>query len=527
MAKSTKDQINKVEIRMYRMGTGDCFILKFFTGRKITFKMMIDCGVWNRAKGELVDYIKDLKKYVNNHVDVLVVTHEHKDHVSAFYQCRELFLKDFKVDNIWMGWTEEDGKEEVEKWKKKYGDKKKALALAAAHLTKEKKTDNFKGQFKGNRYGMNMSKSRSDLIEVIKGFADLNIDNLTASARVYKGALKGMRFVKEKLKPNNFEYFSPGQIIAALPKAPGLKFYILGPSTKYKNVKLESGGPGETYEHNDKLEGHQAFTDAIKNYKKEHLPSGLLPFDQNYVLDKKSLDEFIEKRNEIKRKNAEISSHEYRPTEIEEIKDEYTEPSNQWRQINYDWLYSSAPLALRMSSLTNNLSLVLAIEIEKTKEVLLFPGDAEYGSWASWHKINWLEKAEDEEKHLTEDLLNRTVFYKVAHHLSHNGTARRLGLDMMTNPKLSAMATLDFDEVSPGWKNTMPNKGIVDELLTKTKGRLIVMKEDGIMYDEQKTLTKKVAEAKQKMSDHEKKAFSDAFKTDKIKGLYHQFTIKF
>ena len=83
--------------------------------------------------------------------------------------------------------------------------------------------------------------------------------------------------------------------------------------------------------------------------------------------------------------------------------------------------------ALRMNGLTNNLSLALAFEFMDSKKVMLFPGDAEFGSWASWHRIKWDEKGADG-KHYTEDLLNRTVFYKVAHHLSHNGQPKDLGL---------------------------------------------------------------------------------------------------
>ncbi len=107
--------------------------------------------------------------------------------------------------------------------------------------------------------------------------------------------------------------------------------------------------------------------------------------------------------------------------------------------------------------MTNNLSLALAIGFEDSGRVMLFPGDAEYGSWASWHKINWTEPSRTPGTHLTEDLLNRTVFYKVAHHLSHNGTAQRLGLEMMRAPDLAAMATLDYSVISNGWTTTMPN----------------------------------------------------------------------
>jgi len=54
-----------------------------------------------------------------------------------------------------------------------------------------------------------------------------------------------------------------------------------------------------------------------------------------------------------------------------------------------------------------------------------------------------------------EDLLGRTVFYKVGHHLSYNGTALEKGILMMKDPSLAAMATLDRHRIAKGWTSTM------------------------------------------------------------------------
>jgi hypothetical protein len=159
-----------------------------------------------------------------------------------------------------------------------------------------------------------------------------------------------------------------------------------------------------------------------------------------------------------------------------------------------------------MNSMTNNLSLVLAIEFIKSGKVLLFPGDAEFGSWKSWHGIDWEAKVK---KLTTENLLNRVVFYKVAHHLSHHGTARSIGLDMMTDPELVAMATLDYDVIPPGWKSTMPNVGIIKDLLEKTKGRTIVMNTDKLLFDRKDNtpLEPKIKEYRKRMTAEEREAF--------------------
>jgi hypothetical protein len=176
-----------------------------------------------------------------------------------------------------------------------------------------------------------------------------------------------------------------------------------------------------------------------------------------------------------------------------------------------------------MNSLTNNLSLVLAIEFVETGRVLLFPGDAEIGSWRSWHDIDWTEKVKGLK---TKDLLRRVVFYKVAHHLSHNGTAREIGLDLMTDPDLVAMATLDYDVIPNGWKTTMPNRVMLKDLLEKTKGRMMIMKTDGMFYDvdELVPLEEEIDRCRRQMSEHDRSKFESALDTSSKR--YVGFTVE-
>ena len=108
--------INSVKVRMYRHGFGDCFLLRFFNEDKLAFKMLIDCGLKHNDSVpgfSIADVVADIKKEVVvkkgtkkvPHLDVLVVTHEHWDHVSAFKPEKKLF-DDFDIDRIWMAWTE-------------------------------------------------------------------------------------------------------------------------------------------------------------------------------------------------------------------------------------------------------------------------------------------------------------------------------------------------------------------------------------------------------------------------------------
>jgi len=146
----------------------------------------------------------------------------------------------------------------------------------------------------------------------------------------------------------------------------------------------------------------------------------------------------------------------------------------EWRQIEADWTAAAESLALDLDSHTNNTCLVLAIELVKSKKVLLFPGDAQVGNWLSWQDRNWTVKEEGGSTKVTgPDLLRRTVFYKVGHHGSHNATLRGAGLEQMESEDLVAFIPV-FEEqaLKNRWK-AMPFKPLVARLKDKTGGRVV------------------------------------------------------
>jgi len=508
------------------MGTGDCFAIKFFSGTDTEpkFKMMIDAGCWSGTKERLSPYILNLKNYLGDHADVLIVTHEHKDHVHAFDVCEELFTDgNFHVGEIWMGWTENDKRGKVKEWKDDYGEKKKALGLASEKLKEAMATPEFKNQFSGNKDSEKAIGAREVFRGVLNGFADLHL-SFDDEKKVYKGGLAGMDVVKKKITNKGIKYFKPGDIISDLGEAEGVKIYVLGPPQLYEDVKKEAGGEGESYDHNKQLRESGAFGAAVLNLDNNGtLNSNLCPFDEHYM--EESVKDILPVPTEDKLKAQE---------DLAAIKTEYN--NSDWRKIDFDWLYSAGSFALRMNGLTNNLSLAIAIEVDDGAKgkVMLFPGDAEFGSWASWHKIKWNnvdnnteERLENgEKKNFTKDLLNRTVFYKVAHHLSHNGTAQRLGLEMMNHKDLTAMATLDYNVINDGWTTTMPNRAIIQELLNRTKGRLMIMNEDKLFFDfhDKIPMSEKVEEARLNMTNRERSNFLDNLE---VTDEFIQYRIKF
>lgn len=132
-------------------------------------------------------------------------------------------------------------------------------------------------------------------------------------------------------------------------------------------------------------------------------------------------------------------------------------------------------LALQLDNATNNTSLVLAIEVGD--EVLLFPGDAQLGSWRTWPDVAFtVRDARGERTVRGKELLRRTTFYKVGHHGSHNATAKS-GLELMGQRGLTAFIPLD-EGVARRKHWPMPARKLFERLEEKTRGRIVKSDED-------------------------------------------------
>lgn len=459
------DAINNVKVRMYCLGTGDCFILKFCNGETVVFTMMIDCGSCQGGPAEFEPYIKHLADYVNSSIDLLVVTHEHNDHVNGFSKCENIF-KDFKIGEAWFAWTEnpEDPTGAAGELLKKRSQMKLALnnainAMSANSVAlQESGNDDF--------YAKSSLKNNQAFLKGMQTLADINLPVADGEEEAGNAgnSLPGMAKIKKILqdKKTVVQYLSPGQTVTAA-KANGVKFHVLGPPMDRDHMFKDGKEGTDVYKKKLSLNESSLAAAAFLNMNKETITD--LPFGLQFTIkDKDETDS-----NAIN------------------VQEKYKKDDAAWRKIDNDWLNSAGSLALRLNSHINNTSLALAIEFYG-KKVLLFPGDAEYGSWESWHEIEKWKSKEPNGKHFAEDLLNRTIFYKVGHHLSYNGTALQKGIMMMESEEFAAMATLDRKRISLGWKSTMPNTLLLQEIIKRSKGKFFIMNEAEIDDGPSKTL---------------------------------------
>jgi len=486
--------ITSVKFRMYNTGSvGDCLLLLFMKDKTIAFKMMIDCGGWNTNSAAITPCVKDINTICNGEIDLLVVTHQHEDHVSGFNQARSEFEK-IKVKEVWMSWIENKKDAIAIVLKDRYGKKLKALRKSI-----EQALETFRQSgpaVKGFQARKNMKVTKmTDALELVKFEEGVSYaKNLAAGKRTNEDA---MNYVKGKTK--NIKYRRPGQVVDNLEGADGIKFFILGPprdkDMKYFKIAMEDdemyhlalranakAAPEE--EEEEPLYTERLFMNDIA------LEDGVSPFSDEYKMAGAEKSHFLKK--------------------VYDVKD------MRWRQIETDWLETDAGIAMRVTSLTNNTSLAMAIELPNGK-VMLLPGDAQSGNWLGWHKTDVKLRLKNNGGKDTDELLNDTVFYKVGHHGSHNGTASKSGLDKIKNENLVAMMPLVQAKVPKEWggAKNFPAGPLYEELVTKTQGRVIRTDEGIINMARAKKLRGKLDAA-------QKKEFEDMFKKG---SCYVEYTV--
>ena len=263
------------------------------------------------------------------------------------------------------------------------------------------------------------------------------------------------------------DYLHPQDPPLTLPNVQGVKIYVLGPPRDIEWIKkLEK--KSELYPELAVMDEDTALaagifaasgTDSLEG-KDKQLIQRSRPFDEACEITKDQIEEDEELRGFF-RKNYGFSERRGHGLE--------------WRRIDTDWLVAAEQLALRINSKINNTSLVLAIELTDIlpHKVLLFAADAQVGNWLSWQELSWPVEGDDGERVTAEDLLRRTVLYKVGHHGSRNATLSHKGLEMMASPNLVAMIPVDEEWANQEKHWEHPAEKLLERLKEKTRNRII------------------------------------------------------
>jgi hypothetical protein len=409
----------RAKVRMYRQGLGDCFLIALprSDGGSRPFYVMIDCGVILGTRDpvrKITEVVENIIEVTEGEIDLLVATHEHWDHVSGFIQASDLFDR-LKVHQVWLAWTEND---------------KDALAR----------------QFKAQR-DQTLAALRLGLSRLQLAGADEQAIELGGILEFF-GAAKGgstadaLGYVKKK--SDNLRYCRPDDD-PVQPAGTAAKFYVLGPPLDQKLMRKINPSKRDKETFGLALDGLSMFLDGAGTALTGNDNSR--PFDRQFEIpfSYAALMPFFQ-------------THYWGSIDRDD----------DWRRIDIAWLGGSTELALQLDSLTNNTSLVLAIQLPDG-DVLLFPADAQVGNWLSWQRLTWDVSGTTV---TGPDLLKRVILYKVGHHGSHNATLKELGLNQMEKLRV---ALLPVDEEMAKTKHwvRMPLDELVKALKDKAVGGVV------------------------------------------------------
>jgi hypothetical protein len=447
----------RARVRMYRHGLGDCFLLSFPRKNQKPYQILIDCGVLNQGADVMTTFVEHLRDTVKDggpgkaRIDAVVCTHEHKDHLSGFNQARDVFNDDIEFGSVWLGWTENLTKPEINKIKKA---RRSAARQLQAAISDPKITALALDGIK-------------DAAAVLRFSSD---DDKVGSSKI----AEALEYLKQRGKQaGDLRYLEPGQEPFELDEVDGVRVYVLGPPRdpillkgsevterlKEEGVIYHLSRRGETAVETVAVAVAAASGAGADDADRFH------PF---------AAEHRIPATQPSWHANAGQPNPHYQALRGF-LAGTYDDPKQQWRRIDHDWLNAFGQLALDLDSDTNNTSLVLAFEFVRTREVLLFVGDAQVGNWLSWANVNF--KVPGRDKPLpAHDLLSRAVFYKVGHHCSHNATLKKGGLELMTRDDLVGFIPLDIatahNQGTKGWD--MPAGPLHKALKERTADRLVI-----------------------------------------------------
>ena len=105
---------------MYKVGFGDCFLVSFVYPGSRRVHMLIDFGTTKApggSAGHMLNVANDIRRETDGHLDIVVATHRHKDHISGFATTTRGdgpgdIIRALSPEVVLMPWTEDPDAEE-------------------------------------------------------------------------------------------------------------------------------------------------------------------------------------------------------------------------------------------------------------------------------------------------------------------------------------------------------------------------------------------------------------------------------
>ena len=380
--------VDRITIRMYEVGFGDCFLLRFWTGDAAT-RVLVDCGSITQGQAQVDKVVQDVIAACRDadgvsRLELVVATHRHKDHVGGFANPA---WSTVEVGEVWMPWTEDPDDDRATYIRNRQSSL--ALALCGGETAEEPLA----------AAPPRRETAANAALRAQRAMAVSALTNEKAMATLHGG-------FATHAKPS----FLPRPDVAcearAIAGVEGVRIHVLGPPRDEKALAIMDPPTGAGY-----LASPGAGSGA---------PAAA--FGPHWRIGK---DAYF----------ADNPATTFSPADLKAVDETAEQPT--------------AELAAALDNAVNNTSLILMFEA--AGHWLLFPADAQWGTWSAALKDP-----------AARALLARTTFYKVGHHGSHNATPRDL-IETLIPPEFTAM----FSTCSVAQWPDIPRAPLVEAIAAK------------------------------------------------------------
>lgn len=385
-----------VIVRMYNVGFGDSFLLFFPAPDGRTRKVLIDCGVHMASTNKKALGMKEAVAQIiadatdPDGVPRLDVVIATHRHRDHVHAFEKPEWEEVEVKEVWMPWTEHPTNPKAK-------EIRDSQSKAASRVKKAAE----------KKFQMSVTAAERKEAEKAMILASNNLVNKKAMAMLHAGFSSQKTFGKRRYLPER----AGGESFES-PALPGVTVHAIGPSHDPKVISSME---------NDSEFYHLMMTHFDSSEMKTQ------PFRSEWRIPRRQFNA------NAKYKHLALSENEIKAV-------------SEFNSVD------AFGAAAKVEGAVNGTSLMLMFEIGSA--FLLFPGDAQWGTW---------EAAMENEKWAA--LLEKTTFYKIGHHGSHNATPVKF-VEEILHKGIWALACTG---PTAAWTDIIPRPKLMKKLREKSK----------------------------------------------------------
>jgi beta-lactamase superfamily II metal-dependent hydrolase len=349
----------EVLVRMYDVGFGDCFLVEFPRPDGTAFRVLVDCGSHSAGHPRKGWKISEVVAHIVKDLQgapIDVVVASHR-HQDHVSGFGDPGWQDVTVGEVWMPWTENPDDPEATRIR----NRQSSLAL------------NLTNAFASAEFSARWSATEQPV--ALQAMVTNSLTNEAAMRTLHHGFAGRPR--RRFLSTASTSRIRPAD-------CPGLTVHVLGPSRDASVIRDMDPPSGQSYL---RFQTPAAAPTPDGPRYAQTFSESQQPFSSSFVVPVMTLGD-----SGADRRIQEAAAGIMRDTDL--------------------------ATAVSLDKAVNGTSLMLMFEFGSA--YLLFPGDAQWGSW----NAVLTDRA-------TRELVSRTTFYKVGHHGSHNATPRQFLEDVL------------------------------------------------------------------------------------------------